>query len=105
MSLKLRFKTTLWYDGDMVVFQDIEEVEEWLAPMDYVALWEAVAPYNVFTIAERDHCDGLIARGIVPQETILTGLKGMALTKLRDAFGLQHRRYDTHASQGIASLH
>ena len=30
--VKLRCKTMLWYTDVMVVFQDIEDVEEWLEP-------------------------------------------------------------------------
>lgn len=89
----------------MVIFKDIEEVAEWLDPMDYVTFWDAVAPYRIFTIAERDHCDGLIMGGKVEQETILTGLKYIARDGLRDRFGLTHRQYQTHITQGVAALH
>ena len=89
----------------MVIFEDLTDVKEWLAPLEYVAFWEAVAPYNLFSIADRDHCDGLISGGKVPQATILTGLKYMACDGLRDRFGLRHRRYDTHILQGIQSVH
>lgn len=89
----------------MVVFEDLTDVKEWLEPMEYVELWDAMAPYNVFSIADRDHCDGLIAGGKVPQATILKGLKYIARDGLRDRFGLDHRRYDTHARQGVRSTH
>ena len=29
----------------MVIFEDIQDVEEWLEPLDYVAFWDAVEPY------------------------------------------------------------
>lgn len=89
----------------MVVFQDVEDVEAWLEPLDYIAFWGAVAPYRLFSIAERDHCDGLIAGGNVPQATILKGLKFMAGDALRDRFGLERRRYEFHASQALSSVH
>jgi len=89
----------------MVVFEDIQDVEDWLDPLEYVAFWEAVAPYRIFSIADRDHCDRLIAGGKVRQETILEGIKGMARSGLIDRFDLQHRRYDTHVDQGLRSLH
>ncbi len=89
----------------MVVFQDIEAVEEWLEPMDYISFWEAIAPYRLFTLADRDHCDGLIAGGTVKAETILYGTKAMARSGLISGFGLSHRRYETHIGQGVASLH
>ena len=89
----------------MVVFQDIEEVEEWLEPLSYIDLWEAVAPYNVFTIAEREHCDGLISSGKVKPELILKGLKNVARSGLTARFGLSYRRYETIAKQGQGTLH
>lgn len=89
----------------MVVFQDIEDVEEWLEPLDYIALWEAVAPYALFSIDDREHCDGLIAGAKVKPATILKGLKGMALLGLRDKFGLTHRRYEPLSHQAIRSIH
>ncbi|WP_152612923.1 hypothetical protein [Tateyamaria sp. ANG-S1] len=89
----------------MVVFQDIQDVEEWLEPLDYIAFWEAVAPYGVFSIADRDHCDGLISGGTVVQDLILECIKAMARNSLRDGFGLKHRPRHTHADQGLRSLH
>lgn len=89
----------------MMVFEDLTDVDEWLDPMNYIAFWEAVAPYRIFSIADRDHCDGLITSGKVPQSTILKGIKAMAYSGLRNRFGLQHRRYETHISQGIKSVH
>lgn len=88
----------------MVVFQDVEDVEEWLEPMGYIALWEAVEPYRVFSIADRDHCDELIAGGKVKAETILYGIKAMARTGLIERFGLDHRRYETINNQGLGTV-
>ena len=89
----------------MVVFEDLTDVDEWLAPLDYVSFWEAIAPYTIFTIEDRDHCDGLIAGGKAAQSTILTGLKHMARDGLQARFDLTHRRYETHATQGAKSIH
>jgi hypothetical protein len=89
----------------MVIFQEIQDVEEWLEPLDYIGFWEALAPYGVFSISDRDHCDGLIAGGKVPQTTILKGIKGMARNSRIDGFGLKHRRHVTHADQGLRSVH
>ena len=102
---KLHFKNAMWHNGSMVIFQDIQDVEEWLEPLDYIAFWEALAPYDVFSIADRDHCDGLIAGGKVEQSTILKGIKGMARNSLVDGFGLKHRRHETHVDQGLRSVH
>ena len=81
----------------MVVFQDIQDVIEWLEPLDYVSFWEAVAPYNLI-LQDRDHCDGLIARGEVKPGLILEGLKYMAEAELTDAFGLSDRFYHPYVS-------
>ncbi len=81
----------------MVVFQDIEDVSEWLEPMEYVGFWEAVAPYNL-TLQDRDHCDGLISRGEVEASLILEGLKSMAEMELAQAFNLNYRIYHPYAS-------
>ncbi len=89
----------------MVVFEDLTDVDEWLDPLDYIAFWEAVAPWSLFSIVERNHCDGLIAGGKVAQVTILKGLKYIARDGLRDKLSLQHRRYHVVANQGLNSLH
>lgn len=89
----------------MVVFQDIEDVREWLDPLKYVAFWEVVAPYNLFSMEERDHCDGLIMSATVCQETILYCLKSMARNHLTAMFALKHRTHETWSSQSLKSLH
>lgn len=76
----------------MVVFEDIQDVEAWLEPLDYLAFWEAVAPYRL-TLQDRDHCDELIASGAVAASLILEVLKGLAAMELRQAFGLKSRTY------------
>ncbi|MBL1438171.1 MAG: hypothetical protein COB08_018460 [Rhodobacteraceae bacterium] len=89
----------------MVIFEDLTDVDEWLDPLEYIDFWEAVAPYRIFSIADRDHCDGLIAGGKVPQATILKGLKHIAYDGLRNRFALRHRYHQTIADQGLRSLH
>jgi hypothetical protein len=83
----------------------LTDVDEWLDPMDYIAFWEAIAPYNILSIADRDHCDGLIADGKVKADTILKGLKHVAYDWLRTRFNLPLRLYETYAVQGAKSLH
>ena len=75
----------------MVVFEDYEEVEEWLIPLSYIPFWEAVADHNLFSIAERDHCDDLIASGTVKTELILSSLKLIACDKLQRRYDLPFR--------------
>lgn len=74
----------------MVVFQDIQDVEEWLAPLDYIDFFEAIAPYRL-GVDDREHCDGLIAGGIVEADRLLRTLKAMARMELRIRFDLRHR--------------
>lgn len=88
----------------MVVFQDIQDVEEWLAPLDYIAFWEAVAPYSL-GLQDRDHCDGLIAGGKVTPALLLEVLKIMATSELRIAFNLKDRIIDPPAAYSLRSVH
>ena len=81
----------------MVVFQDIEDVIEWLEPLSYVDFWEAVSPYHL-TLQSRDHCDGLIAGGKVEADLILDGLKVMARVELAEKLSLKDRVYHPYAS-------
>ena len=84
----------------MVIFRDIQDVKEWLEPLDYLGFWDAVTPYNL-TLQDRDHCDGLIAGGEVETSLILYVLKGLAEMELAQAFGLEWRTYDP----AIPSMH
>lgn len=76
----------------MVVFEDIDDLEEWLAPFDYLSFWNAVAPYNL-VLQDRDHCDALISSGTVDAALVLEGLKYMAVLEISKAFGLRYRAY------------
>jgi len=89
----------------MMIFEDLTDVDEFLEPLGYVELWDAMAPYGVFSIADRDHCDELIVGGKVKQATILKGLKHMAYAGLETRFALTHRRHETHITQGCRSVH
>jgi len=88
----------------MVIFQDIQDVEEWLSPLDYVAFWDAVEPYNL-TLQDRAHCDGLIAGADVDANLILRVLKSLAVRELRVAFNLEDRIYEPTVAKYLASTH
>lgn len=88
----------------MVVFEDIQDVEEWLEPLEYVAFWDAVKPYFL-TLQDRDHCDGLIAGREVAADLILNVLKGLAVMELRVAFNLKDRIYKPTVAQYLTSIH
>jgi hypothetical protein len=69
-------------------FKNIDEVKQWLEPMDYQGFWLAIAPYNL-VVQDRDHCDQQIAEGIVTQETALAVLKGLARVELTNRHNLE----------------
>lgn len=94
----------MWHNAPMVIFEDIQDVEEWLAPFDYVAFWDAVEPYFL-TLQDRTHCDGLIAGGEVGTDLILDVLKGLAMMELRTAFNLADRIYEPPVAKYLASIH
>lgn len=88
----------------MVVFQDIQDVEEWLAPLDYIAFWEAIAPYRL-GMDDREHCDELIASGKIERDTLLCTRKFLARMELRIKFNLRHRIPDHPHMQYLWSIH
>ncbi len=89
----------------MALFDDIQDVKDWLEPFDYLSFWEAVAPFHLFSMGDRDHCDRLISGGKVRPEKILAGLKCMALVGLRDRLDLQPRRFDRQVRESLGSVH
>ncbi len=88
----------------MEFFEDTDDVREWFAPLDYGAFWEAVAPYGL-RLQARDHCDGLIARGEVPQSLILRGLKMMARVELTEMYALPTRIYEPTVAKYLTTTH
>jgi len=88
----------------MVIFQDIQDLEDWLEPKDYVQFWEAVEPYG-FSMQERDHCDGLIVGGEVDPNLILSGLKFMAIMELSLSLSLKDRVHEPVTAQYLNSVH
>lgn len=74
----------------MMIFEDIQDVEAWLEPLDYIAFWEAVEPYNLI-LQDREHCDHMIASGKVDQSLVLRVLKSMAENGLAMKLNLKDR--------------
>lgn len=73
-------------------FNHIDDVEEWLEPLDYEIFWFEVLPFEL-TLQDHDHCDHLIRTGSVSKELVLDVLKGMARLELTQRLGLGHRTY------------
>ncbi len=88
----------------MIAFRYFEDVEEWLQPLDYIAFWEAVAPYDL-GLLDRDHCDGLISSGKADTALVLGALKFLAVMELREAFALEHRIIEPPNAQYLMSVH
>ena len=78
----------------MVIFEDIQDVEEWLAPYGYKAFWDVVAPYGVFDEDDREHSDHTIANGIATQDLVPACSKVTVRLVLTERFGLKDRSYE-----------
>ena len=89
----------------MVVFEDIQDVEEWLAVHDYAGCWEAVAPWAVFTDDEQAHYDQVMADGHIDPMTVLFCLKDIACLRLRTRLGLKDRMFPPPDAQYMQSVH
>ncbi|MGJ8531670.1 MAG: hypothetical protein ACSHYC_05765 [Alphaproteobacteria bacterium] len=73
-------------------FCDIDDVEEWLEPLDYETFWYEVLPFEL-TLQDRHHCDHQIRVGGISQDLVLDVLKGMARLELTQKLRLGHRTY------------
>lgn len=71
-------------------FKYTNDIEDWLAPMDYQTFWFVIEPYDL-VLQPRDHCDQQIADDKVDQETVLYVLKHMAQTELKQRLGIKRR--------------
>ncbi|PJE26413.1 hypothetical protein SAMN06297129_3758 [Pseudooceanicola antarcticus] len=77
----------------MVVFDDIQDVRDWLEPLSYEELFEATEPFGGFDKKTRKHYDRIIAKGEVDPELVLYCLKQSVQQILTDMFGLRERVY------------
>jgi hypothetical protein len=84
----------------MEMFNDRDDVEEWLAALDYEAFWKETAAFNL-EIQTRESCDQQIASGSIDLKTVLYVLKGMARQELVRRYNLPPRTVDC----GSWSLH
>ncbi len=73
-----------------MTFCFIDDIEDWLEPLDYDAFWEEVADYGL-DLPKRSHCDAQIAAGLVPKTMVLRVLKVMVRVELGSLLELQRR--------------
>lgn len=71
-------------------FADINEVEEWLEPMEYEVFWLSVVPYDL-VLQPKDHCDRQIAAGEVDEKLVLDVLKYFARVEMTKRYNLAWR--------------
>jgi hypothetical protein len=74
----------------MEPFVDMEEVEEWLEPLDYRMFWKEIARFEL-DLEPRESCDAQIASHSIDEKTVLFVLKGMARLQLVERFHLRPR--------------
>ncbi len=74
----------------MMVFNDMEDVDEWLAPLGYDDFWREVEPFAL-ELQARESCDRQIASRGIDTATVLSVLKGMARLELVERFNLPPR--------------
>ena len=80
----------MWYFQKMKIFRYIQDVDAWLEPMDYIAFWYAVEPFNL-VLQPRDHCDEQIENGAAEKDDVLAVLKYMARDEISAMQGLKRK--------------
>jgi hypothetical protein len=74
----------------MMIFDDMEDLEEWLAPLDWESFWKDTAGFEL-VLQPRESCERQIATGGIDEKTVLYVLKGMARLELIERFHLKPR--------------
>ncbi len=83
----------------MVVFEDIQDVEEWLAPLGYEAFWKAIEPWGIYAWADRAHFDRVLAEGVTDAEAMMVCLKAEVRMEMTERFDLKDRDFEPTDSQ------
>ncbi|MGJ8527450.1 hypothetical protein [Maritalea sp.] len=73
----------------MIIFKDIQELEEHLEPLSYEEFWLQIDP-NGLDVDYRAHCDQEIANG-VDKDTVLTCIKAAKRLEIIRAQRLEYR--------------
>lgn len=95
----------IWYTVPMVVFEDIQDVEEWLAPLGYEAFWQAIDPWGIYEGADRAHFDAVLQNSVTDTETMLICLKAEVRIELTARFDLKDRRYEPPDAKYLHRVH
>lgn len=74
-----------------MVFDDEDELEEWLAALDYEGFWKAIVCFPELQLEERAAFDALIAEGHGTEAEILDSLKIIAQITIAEARDLLPR--------------
>lgn len=72
------------------MFKTSNDVEAWLAPMNYEEFWRAIKPHCL-VIPRRAACDAQIATGEAVFDDVLAGLKVLAGHLLKKRHGLTRK--------------
>lgn len=75
----------------MHIFEDQQELKEWLDTLDYDGFWKAVDP-NGLEVDQKANCDASIANG-VDRDVILTCIKARKRLEIVKAQNLKPRYY------------
>lgn len=68
----------------------MQDIDEWLEPMDYQGFWVAIAPLD-FVPQRKEHCDEQIASGVVTEACVLDVLKYITRLELTAQLDLKRR--------------
>ncbi|WP_010441076.1 hypothetical protein [Ruegeria conchae] len=71
-------------------FSFINDIVDWLEPMDYETFWEEIRPFCLIMLP-REKCDTDIANGDVDEETVLHVVKNLARVELASILELEWR--------------
>jgi len=74
----------------MMKFKDIDDIVEWLEPMDYETFWKEIKPFCLIMLP-REKCDADIANGATDEATVLYVLKNFARMELASILKLEWR--------------
>ena len=71
-------------------FRHINDIEDWLEPMDYETFWEEIRPFCLVMLP-RKKCDRDIEDGATDEETVLYVVKNFARMELATILKLEWR--------------